>query len=54
MEKIYDKKNLFGERLQLDLFGNVEVDKIIVEEKEDMEYQNIPHNLFDSQTYFIF
>ena len=50
----YKKTNLFGERLQLDLFGNIEADKIVVETDEVLEYENTPHSLFDSQSYFEF
>lgn len=50
----YKKVNLFGERLQLDLFGNIEDDKVKVNVEEVVEYEDTPHNLFDTQTYIQF
>lgn len=45
----YNKIDLFGTQMQVDLFGSIEVDKTSVLENKESEYVNAPNNLFDKQ-----
>jgi len=54
MNTIYEKFDLFGKRLQLDLFGEIESEKSEHETNEIEVYEYIPKNLFDTQLYISF
>jgi len=45
----YNKTDLFGTQIQVDLFGSIEADKASISEKKELEYVSTPNNLFDKQ-----
>jgi len=45
----YNKTDLFGTQIQVDLFGSIEADKASISENKELEYVSTPNNLFDKQ-----
>ena len=46
---MYEQKNLLGDLLQVDLFGNIEADKVSIEEEKEIDYIEADNGLFDNK-----